>query len=124
MQTIEFTHLTSSFYISGNTVCKATFLFANGVGEKQSKNLKRHFSQNGLIPRRHGNSGKAPHDAIILDDIKHAVTFLFEHAEVNALLLPGRVPGYNPPPPPDIQVRITNSIIVSTYVQVNEACIA
>ena len=101
--TPQSSRLRSSFYMSGSRVCKRAFLFVHGVGEKQFKNLKRHFSQNGLVPRLHGNSGKAPHNAITLDDAKHAVTFLFEYAEVNALLLPGRVPGYKKT---DIQVNI------------------
>ena len=56
----------------------------------------------GLSPWCHGNLGKVPHHAVTLDDAKHAGTFLFEYAEMNALLLPGRVPGYKRT---DLQVR-------------------
>ena len=83
------------FFIQGMKVCKAMFLFAHGLGEKRFKNLKSHFSNMGLSPRSHGNLGRIPHHAVSLDDARHMVTFLFEYAELHALLLPGRVPGYN-----------------------------
>lgn len=86
--------LRSSFFVSGIKVCKAAFLFAHRLGEKHFKNLKHHMTLNGLVSRQHGNAGKVPHNAMTLDNAKHAVTFLFEYAEVNAVLLPGRVPGY------------------------------
>ena len=106
-RTPQSSRVRSSFHVSGSRVCKTAFLFAHGVGEKQFKNLKQHFSQHGLVPRRHGNSGKPSHNAITLDDAKHAVTFLFEYAEIKALLLPGRVPGYKRT---DIQVRNGNNV--------------
>lgn len=83
---------------------RATFIFLHSIGEKHFKNLKRHFSQHGLSPRCHGNTGSIPRHAVTLDDAKRAVTFLFEYAETHALLLPGRVPGYKRT---DLQVRNT-----------------
>ena len=91
-----------AFYFEGIKVCKATFLFTHGIGEKHFKNLKKHLTTMGLSPRSHGNLGKIPHHAVTLDDARHAVTFLFEFAETHALLLPGRVPGYKRT---DLQVR-------------------
>ena len=82
------------FSIHGIKVCKATFLFAHGIGEKRFKNLKSHFSNMGLSPRSHGNLGRTPRHAATLDDVRHVVAFLFEYAEMHALLLPGQVPGY------------------------------
>ena len=92
----------STFYFGGVKVCRTTFLLTHGIGEKRFKNLKKHFTAMGLSPRWHGNLGRVPHHAVTLDDTKHAVTFLFEYAEMNALLLPGRVPGYKRT---DLQVR-------------------
>ena len=83
-------------------MCKAAFLVLHGIGEKHFKNLKKHFSENGLSPCERGNQGRVPHHAITLHDARQAVTFLFEYAEMHAILLPGRVPGYRRT---DLQVR-------------------
>ena len=93
----------STFHFQGKRVCRAAFLLLHGIGEKRFKNLKKHFSENGLSPRRHGNQGRVPHNAVTLNDARLAVTFLFEYAEMHAILLPGRVPGYQRT---DLQVSI------------------
>ena len=47
----------SSFHFNGKRVCKAAFLVLHEIGEKHFKNLKKHFSENGLSSREHGNQG-------------------------------------------------------------------
>ena len=42
----------------------------------------------------HGNTGRVPHNALSLEDVQHIVQFILHYAEVNAVLLPGRIPGY------------------------------
>ena len=43
----------------------------------------------------HGNTHRIPHNAFSVEDIKKVVKYLTNHAEDNAILLPGRIPGYH-----------------------------
>ena len=101
----------SNFHFEGKRVCKAMFVVVHGLGGKRFKNIKKHFSQNGISPRWHGNLGRVPRHAVTLGNARHAVTFLLEYTEVHAILLPGRVPGYKRT---DLQVR--NQISVNIHV--------
>ena len=49
------------------------------------------FLATGLTPRVHGNTRRLPKQ---LEEVKNLVTFLTNYAEKNAILLPGRIPGY------------------------------
>ena len=42
----------------------------------------------------HKNKHKLPHNALSQDDIKNVTTYIKNHAEENAVSLPGRIPGY------------------------------
>ena len=44
--------------------------------------------------RVHGNTRRLPKHALKLDEVKNLVAFLSNYAEENAILLPGRIPGY------------------------------
>lgn len=67
----------------------------HGVGRTHFKNLLKSLKKNGLTPRTHGNAKKRPHHALSLSSIEYVVRFIHNYAEQNALLLPGRVPGYS-----------------------------
>ena len=56
--------------------------------------VKASFLATGLTTRVHGNTKKLPKHALKLDEVKNLVTFLSNYAEKNAILLPGRIPGY------------------------------
>ena len=56
--------------------------------------MKASYIANGLATRRHGNSKKLPHNALTFEENTNVVTFLHHYAEANAILLPGRMPGY------------------------------
>ncbi|XP_077076123.1 uncharacterized protein LOC143729024 [Siphateles boraxobius] len=56
--------------------------------------LVQHYLENGVTPRMHGNKGKLPKHALDVNDIERVVTFIHNYAEENAVLLPGRIPGY------------------------------
>ena len=44
--------------------------------------------------REHGNHKRLPHNAMSFEETKYVVRFLQNYAEANAILLPGRIPGY------------------------------
>ena len=64
------------------------------LGLDRFKNLKASYLASGLTTRVHGNYKRAPKHALTMDQIKSLVTFLHNYAETNAILLPGRIPGY------------------------------
>lgn len=64
------------------------------IGPHRFKNLKASYLATGLTARVHGNSKRQPKNTLNMEEIKNLVTFLNNHAEKNAILLPGRIPGY------------------------------
>ena len=65
------------------------------IGDKKMRNLIKHCQEEGLTPRVKRRGGrKSNTKALTLEDTKYVVTYIQNHAEVNAVSLPGRVPGY------------------------------
>jgi len=81
-----------SFFVNGQQVCRKTYLFTYGLGEKRFKNLCKHFDQFGLTSRKHGNAGKSPVNVISPEREKNIVTYIQNYADENAIPLPGRMP--------------------------------
>ena len=80
---------------NGHQVCAATFAFLLGVGPKYKlQALKKHYAENGLTIREHKNKRRLPPKALTYQDQTALVQFLQNYAEDNAILLPGRIPGY------------------------------
>lgn len=61
---------------------------------KRFKNVKTSFVANGLAVREHKNAQRLPHNTLSYECKIHVVTYLQNYAEENAILLPGRIPGY------------------------------
>ena len=53
-----------------------------------------HYRATGLTTRQHGNTKRTPHNALSFRETQNVVKFLHSYAESNAILLPGRIPGY------------------------------
>jgi len=66
-------------------VHRNTFLFQHGVGSCHLKAIKFHYLANGLVPRRHANTGRVHSNALSLD-VQH-VHFILHYAEANAIYL-------------------------------------
>ena len=79
---------------NGHTICKTTFMFLYGIGKKRLLAVKDAYNNNGLETRIHKNRKSLPHNYRSYDVIKNFVTFLQNYCEENAILLPGRIPGY------------------------------
>ena len=80
------------FFLFGLQVCKKTYLFAHGIGEKRYRNLCRHFDLNGVTPRVHKNTRRLPHNACSAEEEKQVVAFIQNFADCHAMPLPGRMP--------------------------------
>lgn len=84
-----------SFHHQGKPICEKTFKFLHTLGGTRYRNLKKSLQSQGLATRTHGNLKRSPAHALTLSSTEFVVRFLLNYAEQNALLLPGRVPGYS-----------------------------
>ena len=84
----------SAFYHNGLRVCKRTFLFLHDIGDFHLKAIGAQYIAEGLVPRVHGHTGRVAPNALVLDEVKGIITFVMQYVETNAILLPGRIPGY------------------------------
>ena len=87
-------HQHSTFLHGGRRVCLKTFLFQHDISTKKYEALKKYYHKNGIAIRQHGNEGRLPANTLARDDIDKLLTFLDNYSEENAILLPGRIPGY------------------------------
>jgi len=75
----------------GYMLCRKTFY---DMSHHKVQSIKEHFSKNGLTERTHGNSLKCPDDALSFGTILNLLEFIQNYPEQNAILLPGRIPGF------------------------------
>lgn len=85
---------TTVFHHHGHRVCRTTFLFLHGMGEYRFKAIKSRYLSEGLVPRVHGHTGRIAPNSLVREDVEHIISFVTQYCETNAILLPGRVPGY------------------------------
>ena len=74
---------------AGTPSSSSTRYRRRGFGTSRSS-----LRENGLAPRRHSNTRRLPPNTISFTDTQRVVEFLHSYAEANAILLPGRIPGY------------------------------
>ena len=75
-------------------MCRKTFLFVHGIGEFRLKAIKSSFLAQGVVQRVHRHTGRVVPNAMVRQDVEEVVKFILQYAETNAILLPGRIPGY------------------------------
>ena len=104
---------TMVFHHHGVPICRETFLKLHSIGKIWCTKLHNGYksdlvnyrarpfqeregklSRFGLTTRVHGNCRRKPKHALAIEELKSLVTFLNNYAEKNAILLPGRIPGY------------------------------
>jgi len=88
-------HRRSDYMHEGQKICRDTFMFIHAVFKDRLFALVKHYELNGMRPRIHGNVGKQPVHALSPDDCQAVIDFVKNFVEINAVLLPGRIPGYN-----------------------------
>ena len=81
----------TNFMYNSNEICLKSFLFLYGIGKKRFCSLIKHYQQNGVTARIHGNIKRLPWNASSLADKERATTFIKNLAEANAIPLPGRM---------------------------------
>lgn len=66
------------------------------IGKDRLDALIRHYKANGLVPREKKSGGRrdANKKLLTFEDVTDIKRFITNHADVHALALPGRVPGF------------------------------
>ena len=75
-------------------ICKVTFGFLFGVGKSRINAMRKHYMEYGMEGWIHKNTKRLPSKTASHKDIVRLVTFMPNYTEANAILLPGRIPGY------------------------------
>lgn len=83
-----------TFYFHGKRICKEAFLFLHCISRTKFLSLVKHYKKNGLTLRSHGNKKRLPSSTFSAETVENVVKFILNVAEDQALLLPGRVPGF------------------------------
>ena len=82
------------FFFHGKRICLKTFLFMHRLHKTRFYSRVKHYRKNGLSLRIHGNKRRLPSSAFSTETIERVVKFIMNITEDQALLLPGRVPGF------------------------------
>ena len=84
----------NTFFHHNQPICRDMFNFLHNISAARLKALIQHYLAHGLTPRIHGNLKRLPKHTLSLDQVQNVVTYIHNYAEVHALVLPGRIPGY------------------------------
>lgn len=95
---IERQRVRGHFYFQGKPVCKDFYLFLYGVSDKVYRHLKTFLMSEGIVPKPHQNMVTMPRIRAHSVKIRQcAAKFIENFAIQNAVVLPGRVPGFKNP---------------------------
>ncbi|KAI0237073.1 hypothetical protein LSAT2_012447 [Lamellibrachia satsuma] len=82
-----------AFSYAHRRICRDTFLYLFNMSNNHLNAVKKHFKENGLVPRKKKSGGRRK-TALSLEDIRRVTRFILHYAEQHSLVLPGRVPGF------------------------------
>lgn len=83
-----------TFYFQSKAICKEMFLHFYGISYSRFRRLKEHYELRGISPRQHGNTKRLPENTLPQATIRDVHSFLANYVEENAIVLPGRIPGF------------------------------
>ena len=75
-------------------ICKEMFLHLYGLSDSRLRRLKEHYDKYGIYPRTHGNKKRLPSNTLPQLVMENVCNFLTNYVEENAIVLPGRIPGF------------------------------
>ena len=95
------------------------FLYLYGISYSRFRRLKAHYEEHGISHRVHGNRKKLPHNTLLQAVAKDVKNFLSNYVEENAVLLPGRIPGFKND---DIRLLLSSDTKMSVWRAFERAC--
>ena len=108
-----------SFLHQSQPICKEMFLNLYGISKSRFQRLVEHYQSHGISLRIHGNSKRLPHNALPLAVNEDVKNFLSNYADENAVLLPGRIPGFKNE---DIQLLSSSDSKTHVWKSFKKAC--
>ena len=69
--------------------------YLHHISHKWLRTLLDYYKTKGLTPRVHGNTRRLPPNTTPYNTIKEVVRFILNLPQKQALILPGRIPGYH-----------------------------
>ena len=103
------------FMFLGQAVCKNFFTSVYVIRRKSLKNLISHMDKNGAVPRTHGNIGKRMQRGLAFEDIRAAVQFILNYADINGLPQPAAPRGTDNTPPVYLHCQNTKKSVHKDY---------
>ncbi len=82
------------YYHESREICRDMFKFLHSISQDKLTALIKWYKEHGLASRKCRSGGRIDKKALSFEDVTRVVTFITNYAEANALVLPGRVPGY------------------------------
>ena len=70
------------------------FLHLYGIGYSRFRRLREHYQEHRIYPRTHGNTKRVPKNATSKKLLEAVHAFIDNYVEENAIVLPGRFPGF------------------------------
>ena len=70
------------------------FLHLYGIGYSRFRGLREHYQEHRIYPRTHGNYKRVSKNATSKKSLEAVHAFIDNYVKENAILLPGRFPGF------------------------------
>ena len=83
-----------NFLFQSVPICKDMFLILYTISYSRFRRLREHYESHGISQRVHGNSRRLPSNTLPQAVVEDVCSFLNNYVEENAVLLPGRIPGF------------------------------
>jgi len=83
-----------TFYFQSKAICKEIFLHFYGISYSRFRRLKEHYELHTISARQHGNTKQLLKNTLLQATIEDVHSFLANYVEENAIVLPGRIPGF------------------------------
>lgn len=93
-------------------------LFLHCLHRNRFYSLVKHYRKNGLSLRVHGNKNRLPGSSSSAETVKQVVKFILNTAEEQALLLPGRLPGFKRIDVKVLPLNLTKHGLWRTYTEI------
>jgi len=106
-----------TYTFQGVRVCRTAFKHVFNVGDRSLKNIMKHIKENGLVPRVHGNTGRRPTKSLSYADIKQAVDFVCNYAQLNGIPMPAAPKGGTGDAPVYLPASETKKAVHEQYVR-------